>query len=389
MKKIFKIALSAILCIAFLLVPMTATADEGIDYNINYEIFLTEGTSNYAIDSTVPYTVYYLYPSAVGDYTITSSDCVMGIVSYTDMWVLFEPTEEIVNLNTVTWPCTDVNQAIMIALSSDADEISITVTRKDPDLSQEVPWIIHKNTPAPQKFVMPDFVNVDAFDDCYVDITDDVIDDAILGDDGYYHLNDKNGPVLFANLNESVMSLYTMASYGSVAAVQYDDNGDVTKKVDYTEAFNEYVAALPTDNSGNITSYYYPLTDDLIEIFKEVGSSHDWYSADGAWIYASEDAWLYACYFDEAVTILDLSSSDNNNNNNNTNDGSNGIAGGATTNTPTTNTNTDANNNTNTSTDTNNDSATKSPTTGDSVASLSIAMLSAAALVIGVKIKKQ
>ncbi len=388
MKKTFKIIISAIICFALLLVPMTVMAEEGIDYNINYETFLTEGTNNYAMDGTVPYTVYILYPTAVGEYTITSN-AMMGIASYLDMWVQFEPTEEIVNLNTITWNCTDINQAIMIAISPNASEESITVTRKDPDASQEIPWIFYENTTTPEKFEMPDFVDVDAFDDGYVDFEDDVIDDAVLGDDGYYHLNDKNGPVLFANLNDSIMSLYTMSGYGSIAAVQYDDNGDVTKKVDYTDAFYEYVEALPTDANGTITSYYYPLTADLIEMFKEVGTSNGWYDGDSAWVYDSEDAWLYACYYNEDVTTMDSDansdndtendSNDTNTENNNTNNGgSNNTVGGSTNN---------ATGNT-TGAGSNTDSDTKSPATGDNAVALTVAMLSAAAVVFGFKIKK-
>lgn len=385
MKKTFKIIISAIICVALLLVPITVMADEGIDYNINYETNLTEGTNNYAIDSTVPYTVYILYPSAVGDYTITSSDCIMGIVSYIDMWVQFEPTEENVNSNELKWACTDTNQAIMVAVKSEASEVSITVTWSDPTVV-EIPWTVYENTVTPEKFEMPDFVDVDAFDDGYVDFEDSVVDDAVLGDDGYYHLNDKNGPVLFANLNDSIMSLYTMVGYGKISAIYYDDAGEVVEKVDYTDAFNEYVAALPTNDQSAITSYYYPLTADLIEMFKEVGATHDWYGGDAPWVYASEDAWLYACYYDEAVTTMGSSANDGSNTGSNNNDSNNsGSTGGNTTNNNTSG-NTDTNNNTNNNTNT--DTSNKAPATGDSSVALAVAMLSAAALVIGVKAKK-
>ncbi len=384
MKKAIKILLSAVICLALLIVPMTVMAEEGIDYNINYETNLTEGTNSYVMDGTVPYTVYILYPTEVGEYTITSN-ANMGIVSYLDMWVQFEPTEDIVNLNTITWNCTDVNQAIMIAISPNASEETITVTRKDPDTSKEIPWTVYENTVTPEKFEMPDFVDTDAFDDGYVDFEDSVIDNAVLGDDGYYHLNDKNGPVLFANLNDSIMSLYTMSGYGRVAAIYYDDAGEVVKKVDYTDAFNEYVAALPTDASGIITSYYYPLTADLIEIFKEIGATHGWYSGDEAWVYASDDAWLYACYYDEAVTTMDANANNNSDNKDDTT--TDDTTGNENTSNNTNNTSGSVNNN-NTNNNTNTDTSNKAPVTGDSSAALAIAMLSVAALVVGVKVKK-
>lgn len=383
MKKAIKIVISAIVCLAILLVPMTVMAEKGVTYNISTNT-LVEGTNTYALDSTVPYTVFILYPSAVGDFIITSSDCVMGIVSYLDMWVQFEPTEENVNLNEINWSCTDINQSIMVGVKSDSSEVSINITRQEPNIV-EIPWTIYENTVTPEKFEMPDFVSVDAFEDGYVDFEDSVIDDAVLGDDGYYHLNKKDGPILFANLDDSIMSLYDMSGYGRVAAIYYGSDGEVIKKIDYTDAFKEYIAALPTGAGGTIISYYYPLTADLIEMFKEIGSTHDWYSGEEAWVYDSEDAWLYACYFDEAVTTMDPAdyeddsnlSGDTNTGNSNSNSNQNINSS----------INDNASNTTgnNTNNDTNIDTSDKAPATGDCGVALAAAMLFAATLVIGTK----
>ncbi len=304
MKKFLKIILSAITVIALAVMPMSVMAEEGVTYIIS-SMKLTEGINTYTVESNVPYTIYILNPTATGDFTITSDDCVMGIASYLNLWVQFEPTEEIVNLSEIEWSCTDINQAIMLAVKAEKSEISIAVSRTDPDTSKEIPWIIYENTFSPPKFEMPSSVDVDAFEDGFVDFEDDVIDDAVLGDDSLYHLNNKNGPVLFANLDDSIMSLYAMSKNGKLSAVYYDGNGDLFKKVDYTDAFLEYTSALPVDTLGEITSFYYPLTADLIEMFKELGATNNWYGGGSeTWIYNSDDAWLYACYFDENVTSL-------------------------------------------------------------------------------------
>lgn len=386
MKNIIKIVVSAIVCMTLLLVPMTVMAEEGVTYNISNST-LVEGTKTYAIDTTVPYTVFKLYPTDVGEFTITSSDCVMGIVSYLDMWVQYEPTEEIVNLNEISWSCNDTNQSIMVGVKSDSSEVSITVTRQKQNIV-EIPWTIYENKATPEKFEMPDFVDTNAFVDGYVDFEDSVIDNAVLGDDGYYHLNTKDGPILFANLHDSIMSLYDMSGYGRVAAIYYD-NGEVIKKVDYTAAFNEYIDALPTGAGGAISSYYYPLTADLIEMFKEIGATHDWYNGDDAWVYESEDAWLYACYFDEAVTTMDPAdyesgsnlggntNSGNSNSNQNINNNKNSNTN--------TNTNTNSTTGNTTNGNTNTDTSNKAPATGDCGLSVAVAMLSLATLVIGTK----
>ena len=127
-------------------------------------------------------------------------------------------------------------------------------------------------------------------------------------------------------------------------------------------------------------------------MFKEVGETNNWYTGDAAWIYESEDAWLFACYYDEDVTSMnpdlnDDTNTDNdqdddttvdNENNDSTDDADD----------KDTNTNGDTSN-TETETDKNVDTSNKSPETGDnSVVALTVAMLSAAAVVFGTKAKK-
>ena len=357
MKKTIKVIVTAIVCLAVLILPMTVMAEEGIDYIISATI-LTEGENTCTPESGVPYTVFILDPEETGEYTISSDDCLIGIVSYLDMWVQFEPTEDIVNTNVIEWSCGDANQAIMIGVSANVGEFVINVTREELDTSDAIPYIIYENAVKPEKFEMPSFVDVTAFEDGYVDFEDKTVDNAVLGDDGYYHLNDKNGPVLFANLNDSIMSLYTIINYGKLSSVAYEN--DVAIEItDYTQAFMEYVDALPVNAEGTITSFYYPLTADLIEFFKEVGASNNWYSGDEPWVYDSEDAWMFACYYDADVT--DMNSAANNSSNNTSSD-----------NNPADGTDTD----------------TKSPSTGDSVASLSLAMSSVATILfVGRKVK--
>ena len=200
-----------------------------------------------------------------------------------------------------------------------------------------------------------------------------------MGDDGFYHLNEKNGPVLFVNLNDSIMSIYEMSGYGRVAAIYYDDAGNVEKKVDYTEAFNQYVAALSTNSSGVIDSYYYPLTYDLIEMFKEIGTTHDWYDGNDAWVYNSDDAWMFACYYDEDVVSMNPDENDINkddtNNDTNIDDS---------TNTEDNNTNNDINNNI--TNDQNTDTDDKSPETDDNALFVLVSILAVFVLFLNKKI---
>ena len=87
------------------------------------------------------------------------------------------------------------------------------------------------------------------------------------------------------------MNLADAINYGQLKSLVYD--GDtVVKIIDYNNAFAQYVA------KADENQMLYPLTEDLITIYKNVGEYHGWYKEDG-WIYNSDDAWMYACYYDE------------------------------------------------------------------------------------------
>ena len=264
----------------------------------NYEMgaALEIGTNEY-VASLYPYTVYTFDPTEVGEYTISSTDSVLGIVSYNGMWITIEPSAETVSESSLVWECTSVGQSIWVAAMPNTNIATITVTKDELDDSDEVPWIDYENIKAPTAF---EYKN-DASKLQFVDIEDGVQNTAVLGEDGYYHLDKADGPILFVNLNDQLMSLVSMVGYGKVAAIYYENN-EVVEKVDYTAALLKYI-----ENADVVDAQttLYPLTADLIEMFQEVGASNDWYDANNEFAVGSEaDAWMFACYYDEAITSL-------------------------------------------------------------------------------------
>ena len=144
----------------------------------------------------------------------------------------------------------------------------------------------------------------------YVDMLNDK---AVKGDDGYYHLNSKTGPILYVNLGEEApyvsMGILTGAigQYGTgFKKIFYNDDGtpavnsDGTyKKEDYTDAMIAY--ALHADP----TTGAYPLTDDLIYMLQHGGEYKGWYTpGSGTYLFEEQDitvdnalAWMFAvCY---------------------------------------------------------------------------------------------
>ena len=235
------------------------------------------GTNDYTVDASYPYTVFTFAPDEVGKYTISSSNAVMGIVSYNGMWITIEPSAETVTESSIVWECLSEGQSIWIAVMADTNAATIAVSKEDVNIEQPT-LKDYENIETPEDFEFDG--DVDELEG--VDYEDDVIDTAVLGDDGYYHLNSAYGPIIYVNLNDEMLSLIQAASYGQLSYTDLENN----TKIDFTDAFQEYV-----DAAGE--SAIYPLTADLMEILKKVCEQRGWASFFGT---ENEDVWMALCY---------------------------------------------------------------------------------------------
>lgn len=282
MKNFVKV-LSFLLVLLMSFAPLACYADSGY---VLSNTLLSVGKADYDIDQAYEYTVFVFKPEGTGKYTISSDNAKLGIVSYNGMWATVVPSADTVNDSFIEWSCTSVGQKIWIAVDCDSISASVSVEMGEA-VSTESILVEYVNKTTPSAFMMDSekargLIRVETFDD--------VVDSAVLGSDGKYHYNDVNGPVLYANLSDSVMSLYGAYGYGQLKYVVYE-NGKSVSTIDYNSALNEYYTSI----SGS--SKYYPLTDDLIEMFKNVGQGKGWYGADGFVGGDLDDAWMFACYF--------------------------------------------------------------------------------------------
>ncbi len=272
--------------VALLLTPLTATAAGTTQGYGKSDVLLQTGSSAYAVDDTYVYTVYTFKPTETGKYLFHSPDSLLGIVSYNGMWVTIQPSATTVAEHSVSWQCTGVGQRIWIAVKADGETANITVSMEATDAPVEIPWTNYTNQVKPTAFTL----SGNKAKLVAVDTTDTTAEAAVLGRDGYYHLNKATGPILYAKLSDSKMSLAAANSYGQLKYTTY--SGDkVVGKVDFTAAFTEYNDCMDSSTA------LYPLTVDLIEIFQKVGEYRDWYGEDG-WVGGTlADNWMFACYY--------------------------------------------------------------------------------------------
>ncbi len=258
--------------------------EPAINYTNTY-INLEVGDNTCTPVAGYDYTIYQFVPEEEGKYTFTTSDGVIGILPGS-VYFFIAPSEDYVNSTSAVFECNGVGQSAIIAIKADST-VNVTVTKED--LTVEViEWVVYENQAELSKFTF----DSDAADLVYVDFEDDVINTAVLGEDGYYHLDSANGPILYVNLSDEMLPLAEIPGNDKLASVVYDENGNIVEMIDYTAALMEYLSYGASANGG----LYYPLTIDLIKMLQDGGESQGWYGEYG-WLGASEDAWMFACYY--------------------------------------------------------------------------------------------
>lgn len=293
--------------------------DDGVVTYIEQTTELTPDNEMYVLDKGYDYNVFVFNPTEVGKYTITSGNSNLGVVGY--FWVdEYKLTDEIVCEDTIVWDCSAVGQSLYVAVTSDDFIANITMTQGEVE-DTSIEKIIYENKVNPAEFTFTWAVD----DLVYVDVLDGVVDKAVLGEDGYYHFNSADGPVIFVDLDdvEFGVSLSAVNNYGKLSYVEYEDGAAVAQTI-FNDAFIEYAECADDDEA------LYPLTEDLITMHQLVGAQNDWYSGNGIITVAEdEDAWMFACCYLEDVTTLGDTSSDDN-----TGDNVGGETGGNTGDTP-------------------------------------------------------
>jgi len=268
-----------------------------------------------------------------GTYVTTQPDVVNYFVftpeqSGTYQFVISDPNAKISYWGTENWP-TDLSETIdcegnkftlsiaqsrlgqtyVIGVTNTTDGI-LEVTRLgeaafDP---QELPYVAYEAKTPPKAFTL----NLGGQKLNYVDMT--AASNAyklVLGADGYYHINNENGPLMYVNLGTGApyISLYAMC--GGVnsqtgTAFRYTDYSDYDNivKEDYTNCILAYGACIDPETG------VYPLTEDLMYMLKRGGGHMGWWDSENPnYLFAEmanmnpDHGWMFACCYVGDVTF--------------------------------------------------------------------------------------
>ena len=197
---------------------------------------------------------------------------------------------------------------LVLGVDSDADtkDAVLCINRTgDPQKTiEDTPWTIYEETVKLSKYVFPagkKLVDFDIFSSTEYKLV-------LNKEDGYYHLNDANGPVVVVYLAKDPTVPYlpcfkNVLDRSGVSKYVFDENGECTEKISYSECLLKYID-VADDNTG-----VYPLTEDLKTIIQERGNYVGWWDSTSAGFIFNdtagipipglnvENAWLFMCAY--------------------------------------------------------------------------------------------
>lgn len=168
----------------------------------------------------------------------------------------------------------------------------------------EEEWTIYKKTVELSKYTLPAGKSLVDFD-----ITSATKYNLVLNkNDGFYHLNNENGPLVVVYLAEDPTAPYlpcfkNILDRSGVSKYVFDADGNFVEKVSYSECLLEYIE-FADDATG-----VYPLTEDLKTIIQERGEYVGWWdSTSPSFIFKDtadmpipglnvDNAWLFMCAY--------------------------------------------------------------------------------------------
>ncbi|MBE6678117.1 MAG: hypothetical protein E7597_04915 [Ruminococcaceae bacterium] len=166
----------------------------------------------------------------------------------------------------------------------------------------DMPWDIYETSVSLAPYTVPagaSLVNFDLKADTAYNL---VFND----DDGFYHLNTADGPLVMVwlTVDPAYMACFnTILDRSGVSRYFFDENGNCTKKENYSNCLLEYIECADEEKG------VYPLTKDLEYIIKQRGEYVGWWdSTSNGYIFVdrngnpdlninTENAWLFMCCY--------------------------------------------------------------------------------------------
>ena len=261
-----------------------ASSDEGgevelVEYEVS-ETALTLGDNNVALLDTAVTTIFVYEPTETGVFTFTAPEGATLGYWGAGSWFLTNPNS---TTNTYTWTCTGVGQTAYIGVSGVEGSFNLNVAKTGDYEIVEAYIVTYENKATLESFTLPEGTTLGS----YIDVNAETVHTAVLGDDGYYHLNSADGDIILVDMDyQDIILSNALKSDRPVMYVHDTDENGKPFKYDIGAAVQAYEAVM--DENG-----YYPLTEDLIFFYDDYANGAAIYSYYVADAYNEENVWMY------------------------------------------------------------------------------------------------
>ncbi len=255
---------------------------------------LAIGDNALSMEANANNTLFEFEPSETGVYTFTVPAGVL-IGNWNTSTFPYDKDGDS-KTNTVEWECTSVGQSVLIGVAG-SEDVVLNVEKKGNAGSHEtVEYVdyVNKHTPdASNHLVLGEGEEL-----VPVDIS--VPQTAVLGEDGFYHLNSATGPILYMDLIGAGVDMAGFY-YSGMPAIHlrgqlFDAEGNRIAAYNFLNSFKAYID--DSDDNG-----IYPMTEDLAIFMKAYGGVNGWFNPMFSPFAAVQDgcdadsAWLVACSY--------------------------------------------------------------------------------------------
>ena len=280
----------------------------------DYEAFFVADGSTY-VELAAGERSYFLFsPTAAGTYEISVSDPNVTLGYYgAPHFVQSESIEEVVDgaftvsisTSMIGTGNTGTTVLVLGIDSAEGGSCVLTVERiGEPEYSvADEPWTIYQPTVEIAPYTLPAGAKLEEFD---LFATTDTYNLVLNEEDGFYHLNDADGPLVLMYLGEDLQYLdcfKTILDHTGINRYFFDENGEFVKKESYVECLVQYIDCMDEDKG------VYPLTEDLKYILQMEGEDSGWFDpSNSLYLFQDENgndilginndiSWLFMCCY--------------------------------------------------------------------------------------------
>ncbi len=248
--------------------------------------YVSEGSTY--VDLTVGGRSYFLFePTRSGTFRITTTNSYAKVGYYGGSihFLQSQNLAEDLSGNAYTISLKEVGPTVVIGVDA-ASNVSGTVLQitRVGDAAWSVtdePWVEYKGTTTPSPYTLKLSGGEKL---TYVDMTAASFKLVYNDNDGYYHKDSKNGPIVYLKLGAKApyVSFADLLAKYHMGAYLYDSSGNFLRKEEYTLCMQKYVDCMDE------TEEVYPLTKDLEYMIRQFGAHQGWWDA------TNENTYLFA-----------------------------------------------------------------------------------------------